>query len=934
MPHRPHPLALAAALAAGSAAALLGSPPAHAQQAPPAQAEPQRIEITGSAIRRIDTETALPVQVIKREDIERTGATSTVDLLQRLAVVQGSTHEAASVGGGSFGFSGVSIHNIGETRTLVLLNGKRLAQFGGQSLTGSGAAVDLNAIPVSAIERIEVLTDGASALYGSDAIAGVVNFITKRNTTEGTITVGVSAPSKGARETRVGATKGFGELDRDGFNIVVSAAAERRTKLDSVDRDFVKTGVIDFNFKGQKYQAFLGSPRGIPANVLDDAGNVVSPYYIVNGECPPQNVRVFDPPSGTTACYFDFQTELEIFPVRDRKSASAALTAKLGDNHLIKGDLLWSSNRNIARIAPVPGGVNVAAGTPLHDQYLLPLGITQDTTAFYRVSDLGKRVSDDKADFLFGSLSLEGALAGWDYRAAATQSESKVRGNISGYPGARAFTNLLNSGLINPFVGPGEQTAEGQAALDSINFKGYWDGGTSKLSSVELTGSRGLFDLPGGPLQIGLGVQYYKEKFQSKPSAFAQGLLADPVAGTPADPANGVLADVRFGDEATTIPYSADRGVTSAFVELSAPVSKTIELGAGVRYDHYSDVGNSTTGKLTMRWTPSRTLLVRASVGTGFKAPTVPQLNASAQLFGVTSSPYDCTPELLQVAQGLGALCRPNGTQYEQFAGGNPLLKPEKSKQATIGFRLEPTPGVTFGADLWFVAIRDVFGQITEDEVFANPLQYPGAWTVFDEVSTGNRYLAFNASNQNLGKSFYSGIDFEASARTDTRFGPWTTHFSATYMLRDKEQLLIGGPYYDPIGNNAELGGVAFRWQGKVTSSLKMGAFTHTLGFNFKSGYRDAAYDAELYAADGTTLTGTFENVRLKVKPYYTFDWQTRWEATRNVSLTAGVLNLLDKDPPLSLADGGLNKGQMFGYDDRYHDPRGRTLYLNASVSF
>ncbi|MEP7281138.1 MAG: TonB-dependent receptor [Rubrivivax sp.] len=920
MPHRPHPLALAAALT------LVGSLAA-------AQTEPQRIEITGSAIRRIDAETALPVQILRREDIERSGATSTVDLLQRLAVVQGSTHEAAGVGGATFGFSGVSIHNIGETRTLVLLNGKRLAQFGGQTLTGSAAAVDLNSIPVNAIDRIEVLTDGAAAQYGSDAIAGVVNFITKRNTTEGSITVGVSAPTKGARETRIGATKGFGDLDRDGFNVVLAAAYDKRTQLDSVDRDFVKTGVIDFNYKGQKYQAFLGSPRGIPANVLDDAGNVVSPYFLVNNECPPQNVRVFDPASATTACYFDFQTELEIFPVRERKSASAALTAKLGDNHLFKGDLLWSTNHSIARIAPVPGGVNVAAGTALHDTYLLPLGITQDTTAFYRVSDLGKRVSDDKADFLFGSLSLEGGLAGWDYRTALTQSESKVRGNISGYPGARAFTNLLNSGLINPFVGPGQQTAEGQAGLDAINYRGYWDGGTSKLSSVEVTGSRGLFDLPGGPLQIGVGVQYYKEKFQSKPSAFAQGLLADPVAGTPADPDNGLLADVRFGDEATTIPYSADRGVTSAFAELAAPVTKTLELGAGVRYDHYSDVGNSTTGKLSFRWTPNRQFLVRGSVGTGFKAPTVPQLNASAQLFGVTSSPYDCTPDLLAVATSLGALCRPNGTQYEQFAGGNPLLKPEKSKQATIGFRMEPTPGFSFGADLWYVAISDVFGQITEDEVFAHPLQYPGAWTTFDEVSTGNRYLAFNASNQNLGKSFYTGIDFEATARTETRFGPWTTNFSATYMLRDKEQLLIDGPYFDPIGNNAELGFSAFRWQGKVTSSLKMGAFTHTAGFNFKSGYRDAAYDAELYNPDGT-LSGTFETVRLKVKPYYTLDWQTRWEVTRSVSLTAGVLNLLDKEPPLSLADGGLSKGQMFGYDDRYYDPRGRTLYLNASVSF
>jgi len=146
------------------------------------------------------------VLVLDKAAIERTGATSVVDLLQRLPTTQGSTRETASVGGGSFGFSGISIHNIGENRTLVLLNGHRLAQFGGQDITGFGAGVDLNSIPVNAIERVEILTDGASALYGSDAIAGVVNFITKRDTTEGDVTVGISHPQHGgAQEKRLAA---------------------------------------------------------------------------------------------------------------------------------------------------------------------------------------------------------------------------------------------------------------------------------------------------------------------------------------------------------------------------------------------------------------------------------------------------------------------------------------------------------------------------------------------------------------------------------------------------------------------------------------------------------------------------------------------------------------------------------------------------------
>ena len=158
----------------GLAACVVAAPPDV-----PAQQTLERVEITGSSVRRIDAESALPVQVIKRQTIERSGYTSTVDLLKNLPALMGGSAESGSVGLESFGFAGASIHNIGETRTLVLLNGRRLAPFGGQSLTGSNNAIDLNSIPISAIERIELLSDGASALYGSDAIAGVINIITR-----------------------------------------------------------------------------------------------------------------------------------------------------------------------------------------------------------------------------------------------------------------------------------------------------------------------------------------------------------------------------------------------------------------------------------------------------------------------------------------------------------------------------------------------------------------------------------------------------------------------------------------------------------------------------------------------------------------------------------------------------------------------------------
>jgi iron complex outermembrane receptor protein len=301
----------------------------------------------------------------------------------------------------------------------------------------------------------------------------------------------------------------------------------------------------------------------------------------------------------------------------------------------------------------------------------------------------------------------------------------------------------------------------------------------------------------------------------------------------------------------------------------------------------------------------------------------------------VTGSAYDQTPELQQVADRLGASLQPDGVQYDQVTGGNQNLKPEKSKQASIGIVFEPVTNATIGADLWYVAIRDAIGNLTEDTVFGNPLGFPSAWTTKRDNVSGIDYLAFNVQNENLGKLFSTGIDLNLLGRSQTEYGVLTSQLLATYMLREDQQLVKDGPYYSAIGNNnPDLGTVTFRWKGRWLNSLQSGNWLNTLAMNFKSGYRDAEYEfAELLAPDGTP-TGNFETVQLKVDSFVTFDWQTQWQFTKQLALTGGVLNVFDKDPPLSLATGGLGKGQNFGYDDRYYDPRGRTFYLDARFSF
>lgn len=609
----------------------------------------------------------------------------------------------------------------------------------------------------------------------------------------------------------------------------------------------------------------------------------------------------------------------------------ASWTGKVGTHELF-ADLLLSRTSQVSRIAPVPGAIGISAGSALHNQYLLPIGITVDSLAFYRLYDLGKRTSSDTAEFANLAFGSRGEISGWDYNAGYNHSQSRVQGSISGYPGALAVQGLKNSGLLDPFVGPGMQSAAARAAIDGVKYSGPWNGGISTLDTLSVSGSRPLMQMPGGPLMLGTGVNFNREKIDSRPSPFAQGLLANPVTGALCDGTPGNPCDTRFGDAANSIPYAASRTSKGVFGELVIPVMKTLELGAGVRFDNFSDFGNAGTGKASFRWTPMPNLLVRGSIGTGFHAPTVAQVNATLQPYGVTSDKYTCTPALLAVAVANGAECQTGNRQYDQFAGGNKQLQPEKTKQATLGFRLEPSRSTSFGVDMWHVQIKNSFGQLTEQLVFANPGSFANSWTTKLDIGTGRTYLAFKADNQNLGNSYATGLDFDFSGKMNTGFGQLSSQLTLSYMLREMSQLEKNGPYYSAIGNFAELGTVTFRTQGRWATSLKTGDWTNTLVVNFKSGYKDQETTVEVLDAAGN-VTGT-EDLRLHVKSYATVDWQTAWSPSKAWTINAGVLNLFNKAPPFVISTGGVNRGQQFGYDDRYYDPRGRALYLNASYKF
>jgi iron complex outermembrane receptor protein len=892
-----------------------------------------KVEVTGSSVRRIDGESGLPVLVIRREDIRRSGAGSTAELLQRLPAMQLGVGDAASSGPDAYGFTSASLHGLGEARTLVLINGHRLAQFGGQTLTGAAAAVDLSTIPLHSIERVELLTDGASSVYGADAIAGVVNIITQRHTQEADISVGLSAPRGGGRERRINAAKGWGDLAQDGRNLSLAVSAESRDALYARQRPYAGSGVGEFHHNGRRYQVVQAALNGIPANAVNDAGDVISPSFLGSGRCPARHIATPGSAPGSTVCRYDFVGDLVMLPQRDRRSLWTSYTHRLSPAQTLSLDALLSRAESRFQLAPVPGTLYVPAGSALHDQYLLPYGVTQDSFALYRTTDLGPRAGRETADFGHLALSLQGLVGAWDYKGSYGYSRSQVRSHISGYTGALAFGQLLDSGLINPFVGPGQQTAQAREALRGVAYQGDWDGGVSQLHTLALSASRPLVDGTHGPVVLGLGLSYHRELYESRPSLFAQGRLADAVTGEMASPEAGRPGDVRFGDSFTKQPYNASRHVSSGFAELVWPVSKTMELTGSTRFDHYSDVGSASTAKASARWQPLLGFLLRGSVGTGFRAPTVPQTKAALQSYGATTSPYDCSADLQQVAQNLQAGCRPDASQYDVLAGGNASLKPERSRQFSVGFQVEPSRSFSVGADLWHVGLRDVIGQLPEEEAFANPLRYPASFTTVRDTSSGINYLALQYLNQNLGKEYRTGLDLDVQTRWKALAGQWRSQWLVSHLFRQAQQLTPGGPYYSSLGNNAELGEVTFRWRGRWTTTLQRGQWRHTLTMNFKSGYRDAAVQAQRLDANGQA-TGQYEFVRVKVPWSSTVDWQSAWQFDKTWSLTVGLINVFNQRPPFVPSNGGVNRGQNFGYDDRYADPRGRIFYANVSHRF
>lgn len=912
-------IAISAAFGASVAGYL---PAALAQQ----QQQLERVEITGSLLRRVDAETALPVTVIRTEDLAKQGVTTVEQAIQRIAANQSNFGISQSIGATTGGKAEADLRGLSAAsgtnanKTLVLLNGRRIANH-----AFDAAAADLNAIPLSAIDRIEVLRDGASAIYGTDAIGGVINFIIRRDYQGLEISAENQAPQgPGGDVNRVNLTAGFGSLSQQRFNVLASVDWRKQRVIEAVHRDFAKTGILQGNVvAGTSGTSFPGDLNGVEPTLPNCS--------------PPGSV----PNPAGTQCRYDFTRDIDIIPENEQVTGLLRGTLALGADHTASVEYLHANFKGTEKVAPAPtshvmlqSSPFFPAGAPLSDcdpdpNVFSPCdfdpntpGVQPGGIANWRQIPAGKRTSGSDTTTTRMMAELQGMLAGWDYRTAIGQSKNKSTSSVKhGYVNDDLMQEGVFNGIINPF---GPQTAAGQAAIDAAQVRADTLIGENKVNFFDVRVTRDLLQMASGPLAMALGVEYRKEE------SFFE-----------ATDITAALPSLGIDSESDT---KGDRNIKALFAEFSIPVIRNLDLTLAARHDRYSDFGNTTNPKVGLRYQPSRQLLLRGSYNKGFRAPTLYELH-QPQSLTFTSDNYN-DPQLTTIdpvtgdcvaiapASG-GVVC---GQQVLQrtigpVPNGRPpsALNPEKSDTFTVGLVFEPTQSMAFGLDFWMIKIRDQISGVPEQAIFADPVKYASrfvrcsqlpAGPVAGQIDRGDIDVCLNFPNfdpiayidlptENLGELRTRGVDLSFAWRSGaTAYGNWGFSIDGTYVDEYKYQRERGGEFFKAAGRYSDNAPV-FRWQHVASVNWSAGPWAAVLANRYKSGYTDQ---------DGVN----------EVQKYSVFDASVTWTGVKNLTITGGILNVFDEDPPLSVQVTTFQRG----YDPRFTDPRGRTYLVRVGYKF
>jgi iron complex outermembrane recepter protein len=890
-------LGVGAALTLGWPAA----PTALAQTQLAEQTPVEKVEVTGSHIKRAEAETAENIQIITSQDIERGGQPTVADYLRTLSANFAAFNETFT---DSFaaGAAGFALRGLSQKNTLVLLNGRRIANYGfAQNLEDT--FVDLNVIPISAVERIEVLKSGAAAIYGSDATAGVVNIILKQKRTEREVGGGGSMTKEGGGATRdAWLSLGIGNFASDGYNIFATGSVFKRSDLLASQRSY--TQAQDFRNRNPP-DGFLAY---LPSGTYVSNSNPTAPT-VAFPTCgtPAVPGRVFQSSAfpgiatGTT-CAYNPANQLSLDPATERVNLTTTFSLKLSSDWTAFGDVLYSDIKTAARFTPIPlnsnsiafdpatGGARVIpntlpAGNPSNLNLGPPLQNADGSQDFvYRFNLVGSQDYSVYSNTYRVSGGLKGNWMNWDWEAAYGHSENDVDQVHYNSVKANALASAIQSGSYN-FLDP---TPVSVAAL-----RAEWtQESISKLDTFGVKGTGGLFDLPAGRLSAAAGAEFRHESINNRPD---KQLAGGEILGWGINKVDG------------------GRSVYAGYAEVDAPILKGLETDLAAREEHYGDVGGNFSPRAELRWQPSSAVSVRATGSKGFRAPSLPEISHASSL------------GFVQAVDPQDPLKRPNGYLFGIVARANPNLKPETSRNLDVGIVLSPTSNLNVSLDYYRISVDHLIAiQPIFQNILLNPGLYPGqifrtpgGFIAYVVIPYGNEYQVVT-----------SGYDFEGHAIFPlANAAKFHLDLVGTYV----SQLAVfdGTSWTDYVGSNGWLfaspisgGGAVPHIRGSLSGTWENPSWVGEATIRYIDSYHNYC---ENFGA-------CVNPESFKVGSNTTLDLFGEYRGLRNWRFRFSVVNVFNVAPPydhFSLLFQGYQ-----AYDQTLYDPRGRIVDLHVQYDF
>ncbi|MCW5580922.1 MAG: TonB-dependent receptor [Luteimonas sp.] len=953
-------------LAAAVQLTLLAALPAtgFAQDAPP---EPEArtldtVQVTGSRIRSAELATQVPVQVLTREDIQRSGFTSVADVVQNLTA-SGAALNTRFNSSGNFGFppdgggvgagaATVDLRHLGAKRVLVLVDGIRWVNE--SSASGVGASVDLNTIPLSIIDRIEVLEDGASSIYGSDAIAGVVNIITRKDVDGASVQLqyGDFAGMEGGETW--GADLGWGGSS-ERARWFVGASYFRQKEISSVEYGPASvpvpgTGLANGSSATPVGRFVFQDPNtGQVYSITPDTG-VTDPVYLSGQpDCPTDRADDFH--CFTTADRFNFAPYNLLLTPSERKSVFGQVQFDFTPTFGAYARVLYNERESANQAAPEPFFLGTDAGVynDWAERTLVisalnpynPMGfdlttVGDDANLFLlgrRPVEGGPRRFEQKVKTWYAAGGLNGLfdVAGksWSWDVNLVRSESKADQTNTGSYNIRRINEALGDPAacaaiagcvpLNLFGGAGTITPEMLAWIQPVVRDRSRN--TLSLLSANLTGE--LFEGWAGPVSFATGVEYRKYEGEYQPDALT---VAGEYNGVPSGPTKGEY-DVREAYAEFLVPLMKE-----------GALGKSLDLSLAGRWSDYSNFGSTSTGKIGLRWQVADEFLLRGSFAEGFRAPSIGELYGTLSRFDATlvdpcNAPASTTPQC--VAEGVPADYEQSNPQISVVTSGNADLQPETSRSLMLGAVWSPSfadgagwsdrldLGLTFYRHTIDDAIQALDAQTILERCIAT--RDPVSCSFYERNERG-QIVRFDNILGNVGTIRTDGWDFSVDWRLPERgWGRLGLAWKTTWVT--KYELVNEAGQAEPRAPGVEINNSAIPNR------------TSTLSANWHKGGWSATWTARYIdrlrescgGANGFDICDDSANDvnHLGATTYH--DAQLSWGTDawmKDFRITLGVNNVFGKDPPICLSC------TLNGYDASTYDLPGRFWYARVGFGF